>query len=55
MSIKNIPDCLTINNDSVPVLLQNGKKEDLEYELNQIRKHQNGYKYNIKDISNTIS
>jgi len=53
MSTKNVPDCLTKNNDSV--LLQSGRKEDLEYELNQIRKHQNRYKYNITDISNKIS
>jgi len=53
MSIKNVPDVPTKNNDSV--LLQNGRKEDLEYELNRIRKHQNMYKYNITDNSNKIS
>ncbi|CAI6358011.1 unnamed protein product [Macrosiphum euphorbiae] len=53
MSIKNVPDVPTKNNDSV--LLQNGRKEDLEYELNRMRKHQNMYKYNITNNSNKIS
>jgi len=53
MSLINKPACLTTNSDYVTGISDppNRRKENSEYEIEQIRTDQNKYKYNITHIS----
>jgi len=56
MSLLNKPPCLTTNNDYVTEISDppNGRKENTEYEIDQIRTDHDKYKYNLTHYFNKI-